>query len=401
MSRIRRLLLTILLTVLLVFTSGCWSSKEIEDLSVYVGLGLDVAEESKFEKSINEQGGHYPKKNIFTATVQIVPRVGGKQENQNSSSGSSGGQTFLNEQLTGDSLFQIFRQFALRRDRPLIGHHLKVIVVSHELSKKYSLEQLLDFVLRDNDIRPSSLVLVSKGRALDALSSKESGEIPAFYLKGLVDNAYRSNKILPPVSLSKLDGKMQSGSSFLLQNVLTADGEHKFSGAGIYKGKTKRCVGSLNQTDLEGLSWITGEAQGGALKSYAPKKGHTVIYEIKSTKSKITPKVHGDDISFHVKVESEGQLMEDWSSPEIPATEEYIDELEVQFADTAKEQIQQVMNKIQNTYRVEVAGFGEQLRIKYPKVWKKVKKNWDETFSQIPVTYDVKMRITDFGSSTE
>jgi spore germination protein len=113
------------------------------------------------------------------------------------------------------------------------------------------------------------------------------------------------------------------------------------------------------------------------------------------------PKAHGDDISFHVKVESQGQLMEDWSSPEIPATEEYIKELEVQFADTAKEQIQQVMNKMQHTYRVEVAGFGEQLRIKYPKVWKKVKKNWDETFSQIPVTYDVKMKITDYGSSTD
>ncbi|MDN8590616.1 Ger(x)C family spore germination protein [Paenibacillus sp. 11B] len=400
MNRIRKTL-TILSTALLVFASGCWSSKEIEDLSVYVGLGLDVAEESKFEQDINKQGGHYPKNNVFTSTVQIVPRVGGKQENQSSSSGSSGGQTFLNEQLTGDSLFQIFRQFALRRDRPLIGHHLKVIVVSQELSNKYSLEQLLDFILRDNDIRPSSLILVSKGRALDALSSKEPGEIPAFYLRGLVNNAYRNNKILPPVSLAKLDGKMQSGSSFLLQNVLTADGEHKFSGAGVYKGKTKKWIGSLNQVDLQGLSWITGEAKGGALKSYAPKKGHTIVYEIKSTKSKIVPKVHGDDISFHVKVESEGQLMEDWSSPEIPATEEYINELEVQFAGAAKEQMQQVMNKMQHTYRVEVAGFGEQLRIKYPKVWKKVKKNWDETFSQIPVTYDVKMKITDYGSSID
>ncbi len=396
------MLLTLLL---LLFTSGCWSSKEIEDLSVYVGLGLDVAEESKFEKSINKQGGHYPKNNVFTATVQIVPRVGGKQEKQNSStsssSGSSSGQSFLNEQLTGDSLIQIFRQFALRRDRPLIGHHLKVVIVSQELSKKYSLEQLLDFILRDNDIRPSSLVLVSKGRALEALSSNEPGEIPAVYLKGLVDNAYRTNKIIPGVTLAKLDGKMQSGSSFLLQNVLTADGEHKFSGAGIYKGKTKRWIGTLNQTDLEGLSWITGEAQGGALKTYAPKDGHTIVYEIGSTKSKITPQVHGDDISFHVKVESEGQLMEDWSVPEIPATEKYIQELEVQFADTAKEQMHQVLNKMQNTYRVEVGGFGEQLRMKYPKVWKKVKKNWDETFCQIPVTYDVKMKIKDYGSSTD
>ncbi|RAW11814.1 MULTISPECIES: Ger(x)C family spore germination protein [Paenibacillus] len=400
MSSFRRQFTILLTLLLLLFTSGCWSSKEIEDLSVYVGLGLDVADESKFEKSINQQGGHYPKNNNFTATVQIVPRIGPKQENQKNA-GASVGQSFLNERLTGDSLFQIFRQFALRRDRPLIGHHLKVIVVSHELTKKYSLEQLLDFILRDNDIRPSSLVLVSHGTALEALSSKEPGEIPAFYLKGVVANSYRSNKILPPVSLAKLDGKMQSGASFLLQNVLTAEGEHKFSGAEIYKGKTKKWIGSLNQIELEGLSWITGEAQEGAVKSYAPPKGHTVTYEIKSSKSKITPKVQGDNISFHVKIESEGQLMEDWSAPEIPSTDEYIQGLEVQFADTVKEQIHQVMGKMQNTYRVEVAGFGEQLRIKYPKVWTKVKKNWDETFSQIPVTYDVKLNIKDSGSSTD
>lgn len=400
MSRFRRQLTIGLSALLLMFTSGCWSSKEIEDLSVYVGVGLDVAEESKFEKSINEQGGHYPKNNNFTATVQIVPRIGPKQDTQKGA-GASEGQSFLNERLTGDSLFQIFRQFALRRDRPLIGHHLKVIVVSHELSKKYSLEQLLDFILRDNDNRPSCLLLVSHGTAHEALSSIEPGEVPAFYLKGVVGNSYRSNKILPPVSLAKLDGKMQSGSSFLLQNVLTAEGEHKFSGAGIYKGETKKWIGSINQIELEGLSWITGKAQQGAVKSYAPPNGHTVTYEIKSTKSKIIPLVQGNNISFHVKIKSEGQLMEDWSSPEIPSTDKYIRKLEVQFADTIKEQIQQVMNKMQRTYRVDVAGFGEELRIKYPKVWKKVKKDWDETFSHVPVTYDVKLNIKDSGSSTD
>jgi spore germination protein len=44
-------------------TTGCWSSQEIEDLTVGVGLGLDSANESRFEQEINEQGGHYPRKN--------------------------------------------------------------------------------------------------------------------------------------------------------------------------------------------------------------------------------------------------------------------------------------------------------------------------------------------------
>ncbi|MFS0873608.1 Ger(x)C family spore germination protein [Paenibacillus xylanilyticus] len=385
--------------LLLLFTAGCWSSKEIEDLSVYVGLGIDLENESPFEKSINQQGGHYPKKNNITATVQIVPRGTAKEQSGPGTAGA--GKSYFNERLTGDSLIQIFRQFAVRRDRPLIGHHLKVIVVSTEVSRKYSLDQLLDFVLRDNDIRPSCLVVVSHRKALEALSTNDPGEIPSFYLTGLVDNVNRTNKILPAMSLTKLDATMQSGSSYLLQNVISFEGEHKFSGAGIYSGKTNRWIGSLSQTDMEGLSWIQGRAQGGVIKTYREKSGSTVTYEIKHTKSKIIPTVKGDDISFHVKVESDGWFMEDWTSPEEEGTEKYLDELEQEFSELAKQQIQQLLYKMQHVYKVDVGGFGDRLRIKYPKVWQKVKPDWDKMFSEIPITYDIKINITNQGSSTE
>lgn len=386
--------------VLLFLTTGCWSSDEIEDVSVIVGLGLDKANESSFEQEINKQGATYPKKKIVTATVQIVPPITGKNEKQSGSGSSSPSKAYLNEQLTGDSVFQIFRQFALRRDRPIVAHHLKVIVVSGELAKKYSLEQIFDFILRDNDVRPSCLVVVSHRSAVEALSSAEPGEIPALYLTGLVDNRYRSNKILPAMSLVKLDSTMESGRSFLLQNVVTAQSEHKFSGAAIFRGKTKKWIGELSQYDIEGLLWIKGEVQGGVLKTYAAK-GHTVTYEPKSSKSTIIPKVQGDEISFHIKIRSEGRLIEDWSFPEIPSTGGYIHELEEQFKEEVRKQIEQVLNKMQHVYHVDVGGFGDQIRIKYPKLWKKIGKDWDETFSHIPITYEVDMKISDFGSSTD
>ncbi|MFM9278928.1 Ger(x)C family spore germination protein [Paenibacillus jiagnxiensis] len=387
----------LVMSMLLLLMTGCWSSNEIEDLSVYVGLGFDSPQKNK---QSNNQDHDFPKRDALTVTVQLVPQAGGKKENQ--SGGSSSDPGFLNEQMTGDSIIQIFRQFALRNDRPLIGHHLKVIVVSSKISKKYSLEQLLDFILRDNDIRPSCLVVVSHQKASDALNAVESGEIPAFYLRGLVDNRFRSNKILPAMYLAKLDALMESGSSFLLQNVVTnIKGEPRFSGAGVYQGKTKKWIGELEETDLEGLSWIMGGSRGGALKTYAPKGGHTITYEIKNVKSRIIPKVQGNEISFHVRIESEGRLMEDWSAPEIPSTTKYLHELEEQFEEAASKQIQQVLNKMQNIYHVDVGGFREQLRIKHPQLWEKVKKDWDKTFSQTHITYDVKMKITEFGSTTE
>lgn len=140
MNRRVRQSLRIIAAMLLVLNTGCWSSQEIEDLSIVVGLGLDVANESKFERDLAKQGGAYPKRNVLTATVQIVPPISGRGQRQGqgqgqSQGGSSGGKAYLNEKLTGDSIFQIFRQFSVRRDRPLIGDHLKVIVVASELAK--------------------------------------------------------------------------------------------------------------------------------------------------------------------------------------------------------------------------------------------------------------------------
>lgn len=380
--------------------SGCWSSREIEDLSLYVALGIDVGHETEFEKKIGEQGGRYPKLDNVTATVQIAPGYSNSQKSDQPGSPASGKTSYSNERLTGDSMLQIFRQFALRRDRPLIGHHLKVIVISKDIAKKYGLDQLLDFILRDNDIRPNCLVLISHHRAVDVLTSNDPSRIPAFYLTGITNNSYISNKILEPVTLAKLDAQMQSGSSFLLQNVLNYDGEDKFSGGSIFDAKTKKFIGELGQTDLEALSWLRPNQKGGVIKTYS-KEGFTVIYEIKKKKTKIIPKVVGDHISFHIKAESEGWMMEDWRSPEEEEKGAYLDELEKDFAKLAEQQIKQLLYKLQHTYRVDVADFRDTIRIKYPKTWNKVKHNWDEVFANIPITYEVKTSIVNPGSSTE
>lgn len=390
-----KLILTVAITVSL---SGCWSSREIEDLRVYVGLGLDVADETNFEQQVNELGGHYPKKNLLTATVQIVPGTNEKQAS--SGQGGNNSESYLNERLTGDSLLQIFRQFSLRRDRPIIGHHLKVIVISSELASKFPLEQLLDFILRDNDIRPSALVMISQQKAVDVLSANQPGEVPSFNLRGLVNNRKRNNRILPPVSLGKLEGLMQSEQSFVLQNIIMAENELKFAGAAVFS-KDNKFIGRLSQTDNEAVSWIKG-APGGLLKTYHEKTGDTILYEVTSVDSKVIPLIEDGELSFHIDIKSKGQLMEDWSIPEEPSDNPpYIEEIEKLFNEAVKNELKQLLDKLQHTYHVDAVGFGKELRIKYPKEWNKMKERWDEVFSNTPITYDVDLKIVDFGSTTE
>lgn len=84
--------------------------------------------------------------------------------------------------------------------------------------------------------------------------------------------------------------------------------------------------------------------------------------------------------------------MEDWTVPEVTGNEEYLHKLENDFEKLAEQQVKQVLDKMQHKHKMDVGGFVENLRIKYPKVWKKVQPEGDKTFSEIPITYNIKIR---------
>ncbi|MDN4080514.1 Ger(x)C family spore germination protein [Paenibacillus polymyxa] len=397
----RQSTLSLLLAFILLVTQvGCWSSKEVEELSIYTGLALDQGELSPLEQDLEKKGSRYFKKNKITASVQIVPKKSSGSTNQQ---GSGGGQelNYVNIASTGDSLLEIFRQLSLRLDRPVIGHHLKVIVVSTELAKQQTMQQLMDFVLRDNDIRPSCMVFLSKERAAKTLVTKYTGEIPSIHILNMLRNHFRTSKVMKGVNLSELDGLMHSKKSYILQNIIESEGELEFSGAGIIKGETGHWIGNLGQQDVESIGWIKGDVEGGAVKTY-DKRNEAITYEIKSVKSKITTKVaDDDDISFHVKIESKGRLIENWDEKVDPTETRNMKEAELEFEKQVTRRVKSLMHKLQSEYKVDVAGFGDHLKIEEPQVWKKVKDDWDYKFSKIPVTFDVKLTITDLGSSAE
>ncbi|WP_321998984.1 Ger(x)C family spore germination protein [Priestia megaterium] len=389
-------LLVLLSVLLLLPLTGCWSSHEIEEQSLGVGVALDKAKRSMIEKELEEQGEGYAKKNLITSTYQLItPQVASLTTNQ----GGSQQKSYVNISETGDSAFQMGRELSLRSDTPLISHHMKVIVIGEALARSYSLEQLLDQNLRDNDLRPSCLVLISKGRASDTLESKTAGEVPAFHLYGMVDNTYRTTRILPPMSLIKLASKIRSGSSFLLQNVVSANGEIKFAGAAVIKGKTGKMIGFLNEEELEGVTWITGKGKGGLVKSFDKKTGQLIVYEIESMKSHIQPHVKGNNISFDVQIESEGRLSENGMVSGNPFENQFLKKAQKASEKEVEYLVKNVVEKMQKEYKVDVAGFGNRLRIKHPRVWRRVKENWDQTFSEVPINYDVKLTIKDYGTS--
>ncbi|MFP3791634.1 Ger(x)C family spore germination protein [Bacillus subtilis] len=394
----RQLPAMVMVCLLLICVTGCWSSREIEDLGLTFAIAIDKGKETNTEKELKEEGGSYPKKDNITLTYQFVnEKAAGSGTSGGGGSGQGAQKVYINISETGDSLQQIGSEVALRRDREVFSPHLKVVVMSEDVLHTFPIDEMLDQFFRDNEIRLSCLVLSAKGEARDALQLKEKGEIPAFRLIGLGENEHKVSRILPPMTLAKLIGKLHSGSSFLLQNVVAANGAVKYSGAAVINGKSKKMIGTLNEYETEGITWIRGEGKGGVVKSHDKKSQQTIAYDINKIKSKIQPIVKGKDISFHVDIESEGDLVENWNTKEALDTQ-FIDRLETTIENEVKKIVGQVLKKIQRDYKADVAGFDESLRLTYPHLWKRVKNNWDDTFSKADITYSVNVTITHYGT---
>lgn len=381
----------IALAIIMLFSlSGCWSSKEIEDLTFNVGIAIDKGEEPSEEKDFQKKGASYEKNDELTVTYQYVNIGTTKPEAQ-----GAGKKKYINISESGDSNHQMVRDLSLRQDRPITFLHTKVIVINSELLKQKSLKELLDYYLWDNELRPSCLVFVSNGPARGVLESNKSEIIPAFRLSGMIDNSYRNIKILEPMSLSKLKGKFNSGESYLLQNIYSVDGEIKLSGAAIINGKNNLLLATINENVLHGISLLKSKTTGGLIKATNATSGEVFIYEIEELTTKIIPIINKDNISFELDIHSTGRISESWMN--LSKTPAFINNIEKLIELETEKIIKNAIKTIQKDLHVDVAGFGNQVRIKYPQLWLKVKDDWDEVFSEVPIHYTIKMEITDFG----
>ncbi|WP_083397588.1 Ger(x)C family spore germination protein [Paenibacillus sp. LC231] len=393
-----RILLSALLVFIILPLTGCWSNKEIEDLALIVGTSMDLEKQGGPREESAGQAGGQPHRNRITITNQFVTS---ETTGKGTKTGSSPQKAYNNVSETGDAILPTLRNMVLRIDKRAFAEHSKVIIIGENLARTLDMQKILDFYIREQEMRPSGLLLIARNRASQTLESNKPMDIPAFQLVEMTHGHGRTTKILPPTTITKIEGKLHSGASFLLQNVVSTKGEIKFTGAAVIEGKTKKLRGFLNEKDLEGLTWISGNGKGGLVKSVDRETGQPIIYEVISMKSKIIPHVNGNNISFDIKIESEGRIAEHWVVSEKSIDTDFLKRVEKAVEEEVERLVENVLDKIQHEYKTDVAGFGNQLRIRYPRIWKTTKKDWDQIFSEVPMKSEVKVTIKDYGTSVE
>lgn len=358
--------------------SGCWDKREIEQIGMIAGIGLDQGEDSANHR--------------IKMTQQFVNTTLGSKE------GVIRGYFNLTDE--GSNIFEIIRRTSTRTDRSPYYTHLKVIILSDKITSSAQLLDLMNFFQRDHEMRRTVRLYFSKGPAITVLEkSTENKEIPAFNIFYKSRNHYKTLEMPRQVTLGEMSVYLSSGQSFLVQVIDHSNGS-EMQGAAVVSGKKKRLIGWLNKQEVSGINFILGTkhgSRGGVLTVTDEKTKKELIYEVNHIDTKIKPHVDGGQITFHVSIDSEGRLGEDWTVNDA-LDEDFIKKADEMVAGEVKHLAEQAIAKIKDTYKVDVAGFGEQFRIKNYKEWKKVKDDWDDAFSRSNVEIEAKVHIREFGS---
>ena len=386
----RGLLYSCVLIVITLLMTGCWSKKELNEFAIVVAVGIDKVEEE------------------YEVTVQIVdPSV-------SSSNKSSDGRTpVVLYHAKGGSIFEAIRKLSTVTPRKPYFAHLGIMILGEEIAKE-GIGGIVDFFARDQELRGNFLVTVSdQAAAKDILSILSPIEkIPANKMTNSLRNSSDVFASSLPTRFDELLKDLRRKGKNTVLTTIRIGGDLE-EGAGnenvektlpaaylYYPGltifKNEKMVGSLNEEESKGYSYIKDKVKSTANIIACPEEG-TVTTEVKNSKTKVKGEMVKGKPRIELNIHSK-QSVAEVNCPINLEMQKTITELNKISSKTLKEVVVNTLDTIQNKYEADVFGFGEAIRRAEPEAWKKLEKDWEQLFSKLDVHVKVDVETKDFGA---
>ncbi|KPB04197.1 Ger(x)C family spore germination protein [Bacillus sp. CHD6a] len=378
----------------LLFSSGCWNSRELGELGIAVALGIDKEGEQ------------------FVATVQLVNS--GEISNLQ---GSGTRAPVVIYQEKGKTIFEAIRKLTTTAPRKTFYPHLRVLVIGEELARE-GFSKSLDLLVRDQEMRPDFYILIAKNsKASDVLSIIPPVEkIPAqdmfskletsqdvwaptlgVTLGELIEDLVVSGK-QPVISGIEILGDYNSGK--MMENLQSSDPPSRLKFTSFSVFQMDKLQGWLSVDESKGVNYINGNVKSTIVVVPCPngENGHVSIELLRTNqKRKSDVKANHPEVSLSLK--AEGNIGEISCSADL-TKQKSIKDLEKLTEADIKDVMMQSIKVAQKEYKLDIFGFGLDVHRSNPKYWKTVKNNWDEKFSTMTVNIDVEVSIRKFGKRT-
>lgn len=384
---------------------GCWNRTELNEWSIVLGTALDMAvEEEKYMVTTE----------IANPTQLLSPIVGG--------GGGDEPSTWILTS-TGWTQFDAVRNFTHQALDKLLFSHNQVIVVGEELARE-GLAPVLDFYIRDHEMRRlSNLVIAKDTTGREIISIEQLKGVPtSIAINQLIESSW-ANSAAVRINISEFISAVNNGATGIVvgrielidpgqpeglreqqqegdaievsaggggggsqeeEDMLDMkqdlhDGELlRYSGAAVFK--EDRLVGWLDRKEARGYNWVMGEMDSTIIVATSPEKGKPRIsIEVVEVGSRVQTQFIGNKPVVKVTVDVEGNLGEHMGNRTLSVDQGLLHQLESRMAQVVRNDIEAALAKAQEL-ETDFFNFSGAFNRQHHQQWSKIREDWNEMF---------------------
>lgn len=376
--------------------TGCWSQRELNELSIAFALGLDFVD------------GQY------VVTAQII----NPGEISPSRSGGGGDQSPVGTYETrGETLFEAFRRLTKVVPRTVYFAYVRIVVIGESLAREEGIMDSMDFLLREDEFRTDYYLLVAKNsfardtlrvlthlnqipaeKVFDSLEMSEkywaaTGKIT---IDELVNRLIQEGRQPVLTAIEVAGNKAIAGSS---ENVQSIENNAVLKLANMAAFNGDKMVGWLNEAESKGYNYTQNNVNDTIATIPCPEKGSLAI-EVLNADTKVRTEISNGQPRGHVDVHAEGRIGDVECEIDL-SKEQTMITLEKLLKQEIRENIAGSVRRAQKDFRSDIFGFGEALFRSDPQAWASLERKWRDTFSDMPVDITVDVDVRSQGSMTK
>lgn len=363
--------------LLLLLLGGCWDRTEINDLALITALALDQTENGQIQ-----------------ATVQII--IPQNQGGMNASGGNgSHSKPVTTRSEHGANITEALSKLQRVMSRKQFWGQCKIFIFSEKLAKSGIREQF-DFLVRHPQPRERAYMLVSKGKAADAL------EVFPPIERSSADalRKFSDMNIGIKVTLEQLSMMLKGDSRTAALPLVYILPENKSAepyqtipyifGTAVFK--KDKMIGEISEMTTRGVLWIRNEIEEYTV-TYKAEEGEGLVslHPVKAS-LKLIPKIQGDRWGMTIKVFAEADIVQNGTDLN-PFRPDLLNTMNEAFKQDVRERIHIALDEVQHRLQADIFNFAREFHRTYPKQWEKAKDRWDDIFPEVKVEIDIKTLI--------
>ncbi|MDR7870539.1 MAG: Ger(x)C family spore germination protein [Tissierellaceae bacterium] len=365
----KKICLLFTLLIIIMFLSGCWDYREIEDVSIANVIAIDIDEQTK----------------EYILNVVIVD-----VENQ----GTGGSLKPIVIETKGRTIVDAVRNVISITTKAPYWSHVSIIVLSQEVARE-GIIPILDWVSRSPELNLRVRIFISMENTAQEILQREKGftEIRTFEYE-TIKKSFRYLSKLPDIKLNKLINEVEIkelNPVLPVIGLVDLHGESAVQYIGSAYFKNDKLSGFLDPIDTIKYLFVTNEVEGGVI--VVPLDEGNVTLDIYRNNTDTNIDFIDDSIKITINIKPTVNIAEIDSSTDFTSQNGRMI-LKEKADNYLKNEIESFIKAIQENPGIDIFRFGNKLMRNHPRIWNTIEDNWDEIFKEliIEVNSDIKIK---------